>query len=352
MGLSLTSKTAFQTNPCFQPRAIMTLGVICAERDFVTDELVHQLLTLLQTALLHPTLSDDYAIAIIHCLSHLYEHMSPHSRCYHQMFWICAALLQLHKSRIYGAAVQLMHSIVTTLHEGKFFQGVGLSGYCLEARKGRFESVLNKMDQLTGLNFASHFSFALAAHLLKGLRNSSTKAASMRLLTDIIDLCNEPNASQLLAYLAALMPMSNEDVSSNLRQIIVQATGEAGSQSLFNSTIITSKEQCALLFAFLSTMLKGSEIAGEQLFIYRAFEDGVNFMPEVFPITFDVLTKMESIYTQQLDTKRSVESQTLKDYLQAIRFSGLTDCDQFQTKQNDLIIPVLGSSLEASLRDP
>lgn len=154
---------------------------------------------------------------------------------------------------------------------------------------------------------------------------------------------------------------------------IVQATGEAGSQSLFNSAIITSKEQCALLFAFLATMLKGSEIAGEQLFIYRAFEDGVNFMPDVFPITLDVLTKkmeqvlvsnqspdilasvlaiMESIYTQQLDSQRAVESQTLKDYLHAIHFSGLTDCDQFHSKQNDAIIPVLSSLLEAALRDP
>lgn len=88
-------------------------------------------------------------------------------------------------------------------------------------RLGKLEPLLNKMDKLSGLNFNYNFSFALAGHLLKGLRNSATKAATTRLLTDIIDSHCESNPAQILGYLAALMPISGEDINSNLRQMFV-----------------------------------------------------------------------------------------------------------------------------------
>ena len=103
------------------------------------------------------------------------------------------------------------------------------------------DSYLNKLDDLSGLNFKYDFSFAMAGHLLKGLRTSATKAATTRLLTDIIDFHCESNPAQILGYLAALMPISGDDVNSNLRQMYVYILILC---CFFNSFIFFSPQCC------------------------------------------------------------------------------------------------------------
>merc|ERR1711879_399726 len=200
------------------------------------------------------------------------------------------------------------------------------------------EPMLNKIDEVSGLSFKQNFSFAVAGHLLKGLRTSATKAATTRLLTDLIDSHCEQNPSLILGYLAALMPLSSDDVSSNLRQIVIQSSGEAGSQSLFNSTLVPDKTIGALLFTFLATVLKSSEIGHEQLFVYRSFEEGVNIM--------------DSIYQHRLDSTNAVPDATLKKYLTSVGFSGLAESDHFQPSQTAVVTPIVITVLETALLDP
>ena len=87
----------------------------------------------------------------------------------------------------------------------------------MNARQGPLEPMLQKLDQLTGLNFEHSFSFAVAGHLLKGMRNPSTKTATVRLLSTFVDVCKENSPSNLLGYLAALLPHKGDDVA-DLRQ--------------------------------------------------------------------------------------------------------------------------------------
>jgi len=371
--LSLTSKGAFKNNNCIQPRAISALGIICRDPTLVTDELIGNLLELLKRSLLDKDISDDYPISIINCLSHLFEYVSPSSKFYDMFFWICMSLCQLHNPKIFVPSVQLLHAVVQVLFRNDCFKGVGMSSYFLNSRKGKLEPMLNKIDEVSGLSFKQNFSFAVAGHLLKGLRTSATKAATTRLLTDLIDSHCEQNPSLILGYLAALMPLSSDDVSSNLRQIVIQSSGEAGSQSLFNSTLVPDKTIGALLFTFLATVLKSSEIGHEQLFVYRSFEEGVNFMPEIFPITFEVLTKkmegvlnsaqnmdimaavlniMDSIYQHKLDSTNAVPDATLKKYLTSVGFSGLAESDHFQPSQTAVVTPIVITVLETALLDP
>ena len=145
--------------------------------------------------------------------------MDPSSKYYDHFFWICMSLCQLHNPKIFAPSVQLLHSVIQVLFRNDAFKGVGMSAYFLNSRKGKLEPMLNKIDEVSGLSFKHNFSFAVAGHLLKGLRNSATKAATTRLLTDIIDSNCESNPSLILGYLAALMPLSGDDVTSNLRQM-------------------------------------------------------------------------------------------------------------------------------------
>ena len=52
---------------------------------------------------------------------------------------------------------------------------------------------------------------------------------------------------------------------------------------------------------YLGTILKSSESEHEQLYIYRTLNEGAHFMPECFPVTFDVLMpKLEQILRRLL----------------------------------------------------
>jgi len=362
--LTLVYKGAFTSSNHIQPRAISAIGSICRDASLVTDELVAKLLVLLQDSIQVGQAVEDFVISIINCLSHLFEHLNPQSKFYSSFFWICTSLCQIHNPKIFGPSVLLLNSVVQVMFRNDCFKGVGISTYFLNARKqGKLSSLLTKMDKISGFDFHHNFSFALAGHLLKGLRTSATKAATTRLLTDLIDCNCESNPASVLGYLAALMPLSGEEISANLRQIVVQSSGEAGSQSLFNSILVPDENHAALLFTFLAVLLRNSEIAQEQLFIYRAFEEGVNFMPNLFPLTFEVLTKkmeqvlvsaqdraimssvlsiMNSIYQNNLDSKNGTSPAALrKQYLADKGFGGIYECDHFQATQSSLVATVV-----------
>ena len=53
--------------------------------------------------------------------------------------------------------------------------------------------------------------------------------------------------------------------------------------------MVPDRMHAALLFTFLATFLKNSESEHEQRFIFNCLVEGVNFMPEAFPVTFDIL---------------------------------------------------------------
>ena len=131
------------------------------------------------------------------------------------------SLCQLHDPKLFGPSIHLLHSVIQILHRNELFKDIGISGYCIETRNGKLEPMLNKIDELSGLSFENNFSFAFVGHLLKGIRTSTTKTQSMRLLTDMMDLHGESNLSKILGFLAALFPLSGDDVASNLRQMYV-----------------------------------------------------------------------------------------------------------------------------------
>lgn len=127
---------------------------------------------------------------------------------------------------------------------------------------------------------------------------------------------------------------------------------------------------CALLLSLLATILSSSEVGHEQLFIYRSFEEGVNFMPQVFPITFEVLTKkmeqvlssaqnleimtavlsiMDSIYQQKLDSTNAVPDDVLKKYLSSVGFQGLPEVDHFQSSFRTSSLSLVSAVIETVL---
>ena len=155
----------------------------------------------------------------------------------------------------------------------------------MEARDATLEPHLSKLDQITGMSFKQQFSFAVAGHLLKGLRHATTKTTTTRVLSTLIDVCRENVGANVLGYLAALLPHRGDDMHlrfqtgyvwpartrsiAELIVLIVNLTlvclftrslesADSNHQLLFNAQMVPDKMNAALLFTFLATILKGT----------------------------------------------------------------------------------------------
>ena len=99
----------------------------------------------------------------------------------------------------------------------------------------------------------------------------------------------------------------------------------------------------ALLFSFLATVLKSSDSDETvQLFVYECLKEGIEMLPEAFPVTYDilipkmtqvlntchnkhivdaVLSIMKSMYSYAME-HANASSKLTKVYLAKIRFQG------------------------------
>eukprot|EP01087_Luapelamoeba_hula_P001442 TRINITY_DN1115_c0_g1_i1.p1 TRINITY_DN1115_c0_g1~~TRINITY_DN1115_c0_g1_i1.p1 ORF type:complete len:2561 (-),score=353.59 TRINITY_DN1115_c0_g1_i1:117-7799(-) len=354
--LSLSTRMAYTSNAALQPRAIIALGVLCHSPVLVTDELMSKVLrTLLEVfSSLFSTgqkLDADLPLSLIICITRLFEHVSSRSKFFKPMFWLAITLLEIDEPSLFSVAISLMEVVLKTLDSYDCFAD-GIVAYCMTAREEcSLEEVLSRADQLTGISFKTSFSFAIAAHLLKGLRRPATKTATARVLSTFVDIAaKKAIGSSMLGYIATLLPVKGDEMD-NLRQLLLPA-GEASSlhQYLFTEQMLPDTLNAALLFTLLVTILKSSDSEHEQQFIYEALKEGVLIMPEAFPVIYDVLIPkmsyviqnsqnpqiieaclsiMKSMFSPNMEVMTSKKRMN-KDYLASkAAFQGLLDADTF-----------------------
>eukprot|EP01088_Endostelium_zonatum_P001229 TRINITY_DN1152_c0_g1_i2.p1 TRINITY_DN1152_c0_g1~~TRINITY_DN1152_c0_g1_i2.p1 ORF type:complete len:302 (-),score=77.30 TRINITY_DN1152_c0_g1_i2:4-909(-) len=289
------------------------------------------------------------------------------------MFWVAMILLEMDEVKLFAAAINLLEMVIRTLDTADCFED-GLAPYCMSAREqGGLDTFLSKADNITGINFRTSFSFAVAAHLLKGLRRPETKTSTTRVLSLLVDISAKSGVgTSMLGYLAALLPVKGEDME-HLKQLL----GAEGFmyQYLFTEQMLPDTMNAALLFTTLVTLLKSSDAEVEQLFIYQSLREGVLTMPEAFPVVYqDLIPKMKAAIKNSqnqeiIDACLSIMKSIFncndksggngnnsrgggggrkldKDYLKnQWRFQGLVEAGSFQKSQNttdQLVIVTVG----------
>jgi neurofibromin 1 len=319
-----------------QPRAFAALGVLHI-RDLdgqsqVTDELVGECLQLLREALGSQGAAQDLPVAIILCLARLYEQLPAGSRFSPALFWLAIALIQLPEVKLFAAALTLLEAILRTLDyaDGALPEGVELSQLVMGNRTGALDVQLARIDHLTGISFRSSFSFAVAAHLLKGLKESSTKTATLRLLSLFLDVgAKKSIGPHLLGYLGALLPGKGSDEQEALAAALLSGTADTSSAAaasagagtgpspaegaggaaaaprqvrlrphacFFAEQLQLDHSSAALLFTLLATMLQNNNLEHEQLFIFEALREGAARMPDAFAVCQEsLISKMAAV---------------------------------------------------------
>jgi hypothetical protein len=302
--MSLVASTAFQFNPAIQPQAFVVLG--CLGREEVDDDLLYQILVALRGALAIFNESDpNLVLSIMMCLKNIVESLPSDSRYLLPLFWIAIALVEINNGPTFPMAVELLLAILRALDADEYFAGDSVVDVLLAAREP-LADVARKLDQLCGVNFDSHFSFAIASIFLKGVRYNNAKEVIFQGLTTFLDIeCKHADNtsmvdSQNLGYLAGLLPIAvkNEALREVLRlagltepdfDIIDDDDDGSGNfksnyDGVFDRLDITDETTALLLISMLATQLQTVDSNNEKLFLYSLLAEAASSMPEVFSV--------------------------------------------------------------------
>ncbi|RCI05603.1 Ras GTPase activating protein ira2, partial [Rhizopus stolonifer] len=328
--MSLVASTAFQFNPAVQPRAFVVLGYL--GREEIDDDLLYQILVALRGALAIFNESDTYLVtSIMMCLKNVVGSLPGDSRYLLQLFWVAVALVELNTGSMFTMAVELLQSVLRAIDSNGFFTGDSMTDVLLAVREP-IADVARQLDTLCGVNFDSHFSFAVAGVLMKGFRYSDVKDAVYHGLLTFMDIerkqtirdkLYEGNSiidASTLGYVAEMLPIAakNESVDKLLRMAGLTET-DADSHALngkaytgiIDKLEITDNSTALLLISLLATMLNAADNELERLFIYGLLSEAAVTLPEVFYYVYDsLLPKMNQIVisSQTQSILESVES--------------------------------------------
>lgn len=281
--LGLTTVVAFTPNSALQPRACVTLGVLCKSSSLVTDELVERVLIEFKEALRESMDSgnDHLAVSLIICLTHMYEFLSPSSFYFKSLFWVTVAIIQISELKLFNAAISFLEVLVRFQEEQ---EGLGsVEDYYYSARTGAVDQILSKLDRISGLSFKSSFSFGIASNLLKGIKHPRAKENCIRVLSAILGLGTSSGANfnftSILGYLAALLATEGENV---LRTVNLAPPGNNLCSIFFPESVLADPTNIILLVTFMVTLLQISDNTREQIFIYETINEAVHHLPESF----------------------------------------------------------------------
>lgn len=183
---TLTITRCFHSNPAIQPRAFVTLGIL--SRGFVDDDLIRSILFVSQSAALSFDDNDrQLIISIVMCLTSLLENATMESRYLGNLFWMAVILAAIGHNSLFSPSMYLIQTIVKSLFSRGYFLQMSPSEYLL-SRRAPCEEILHNFENTIGVSFKTDFAVAIGALLLKGLKQATTKAATMSTLIVLLEL--------------------------------------------------------------------------------------------------------------------------------------------------------------------
>ncbi|BFZ63306.1 Ras GTPase activating protein ira2 [Saitoella coloradoensis] len=300
--MSLITSTAFQISPALQPRAFIALGCLASEVD---DDLLYQVLVALRSALkLVVANAGDHQLllSIVMSLTKIVHELPPASKYISDMFWLAVVVLHMDVVPIFTAAVNLIQACLSALAAVDAFR-VDSIGTVLLRGRSRLEKIMSAIDIKMQIHFDPHFSFALAACLLKGLHHPSTKAATIAALTTFLEIegknGNEANHEssktvdpQILACLMLLLPVMSNPVEAKevlwLAGLDEPALDNAELAEIpgriFNQLDIPDNTTALLMLTLCTSMLTSSFGEGEKVFLYNFLAEAAVTLPEIFAL--------------------------------------------------------------------
>jgi hypothetical protein len=303
--MGLVASTAFQFNPAVQPRAFIVLGYL--GREEIDDDLLYQILVALRGSLAIFNESEPNLVtSIMMCLKNVVESLPSDSRYLLQLFWIAVALVEISTNTTFSMAVELLQAVLRSLDTHGFFSGNIMTDVLMTAREP-VADVARKLDDICGVSFDTHFSFAIAGILIKGLRYADAKNSIYQGLQTFLhierkqitqdrlyeDSSNNIIDASTLGYVTALLPLAakHETVKDLLKLAgLNEADVDNNTFScnayagIFEKFDIPDNSTALLIVSLLAAMLNVADNESERLFIYGLLSESAAALPEVFSL--------------------------------------------------------------------
>lgn len=213
--LSHITSEAFQQNPAIQPRTIIALGYLGGNQ--IDDNIIYQVLATLEKALLSFNPDDPYLVlSVLKCLKNLVENSSVHSRYLVSLFWIAIGIISINHSDLICIGMELLNNVLCSMDSENIFNNekLAMENLFLKSR-ALVNDLYKQLDEICGVNFETHFSFAVVGLLIKGLgKTSQAKMIFNQCLVNLLKCAtkhpHKTNDSQVLGYVAGLLPVARK----------------------------------------------------------------------------------------------------------------------------------------------
>ena len=287
--------TTFQYNPAIQPRAFIALG--CLAQAEVDDDLIYQILVALRGAL-SIFIDDDcrLIVSIVRCLCYIVTNLPLESRYFKTMFWVAMSLIQIGHTPIFQSALTLLQVVLKLLDDRECLAKEDIRTFLLKAR-APIADVAYQLDAEVGVHFRSHFSFAIAANLMKGLKNPTTKTATTAVFMTLLEISGKnfshggsgKVASDTIGYLIPLLP-----VTEKLKELFWLVgvdydprNADSHQYGILEKFSLNDDTTAVLILAFMITILENSEYDNrEQVFVYKFLAEAVKKIPQSFAVVY------------------------------------------------------------------
>jgi neurofibromin 1 len=323
----------FQPNPAIQPRAFVALG--CLGRQQVSDDILHHILSALHGTLLdfdpdNPIL----LLSITMCLRNVVENVDSDSRYLVPLFWVALAILSIGHPSLVCQATELLQGVLQCMNSHHLCDKgeAAMKKIIFDTRKS-YGDIAYELDKLNGVNFQSHFSFAVAGILMKGWGTSQGKEAAYQCLLTFLN-CATRHAKDaveetVLGYVACLISVAwqaqlGQDVlrfagvhweprgctaqtDNHDRPCRFGVNGNDGGNkgetttttadpsqssetaSLFNKLGVSDNDTALLFLSCLIAQLKNVRNEAEEIFLYELLSDAAAIIPDVFCIVYPTM---------------------------------------------------------------
>ncbi|KAI9269931.1 hypothetical protein BY458DRAFT_182532 [Sporodiniella umbellata] len=307
--MSLATSMTFQFNPILQPRAFVILG--CLAQEEMDDDLMFQILIVLRNDLSNfNEKNPELIISILMCLKNIVDNLPGSSRYLLSIFWLAISLIQINHHSIFSHSVKLLHATLRNMSSSGFFDKRSIENVTMAARN-TYLSVLSKTDIAAGVNFETHFSFAIAGSLLKGIIFSDCREVIFECLASFLEIESKtggvPNRinSRCLGYFVGLLPFFSKcesiDVLLHMAGItnicLDKLKDPASTYSVIWEVMdIPNDPTGTLLVSLLAGLLSIAQTEMEKVFLFGILSKIAASTPEVFALVYDsIIPKMNAV---------------------------------------------------------
>ncbi|KAJ6241330.1 hypothetical protein M0813_23523 [Anaeramoeba flamelloides] len=259
------------------------------------------------------------------------------------MFWLPIILFEIGDQYYFSYALDMLNVILNYLDEQQVFDENSLETVFMTVRNDNkiLDKSLTRLENIVGINFHSHFSFALSSLLLQSKGNSTVKVKMISIFRKVIEIsCKTELTYPITAYIVGLSTCLGRKEVSELREFLRNYIDWEGEfeQLIFSPIMNHNNNSATLLVSLLTAILVQSDYEQEHQYILELLMPSIDSYPTVYntiqhhflPKLFQIIDRSQNSTVHQLALNLSFfllsyKEPPISNFMEKIGFHGIYD---------------------------